>query len=248
MEAAAMRNMTPRRSAMMVVLAALLLGFRFWGQEPSGNRAYRNAAYPKAVERYRAALSRGGSTPRLDYNLGTALFQIGESEEAQRMLETALRAQAPELRARAFYNLGNVLAQGSAVSAETLQYAIEAYRRSLMLEPQSDNARWNLELALRRLEELERNRPPFAGSEGQAEAPQQPGAGAAQRPREGAGEAPLPQPGDTQRQRGAAEDQAEPPFPLELAEQILRAVEDRERGLQREKLRRQRRRASGPDW
>lgn len=235
--------------ALLIALTAILLGFRFWGQEPGGNRAYRDGDYLKAVERYRAALVRGATTPRLEYNLGTALFQVGEAQDAQRLLESALRAQAPELRAHAFYNLGVVLTRSGATSAENLRAAVAAYRRSLLLDPHNEDARWNIELAMRRLQELEQTSRPLAGSGQQGQAPPQPpGAGDEQFPREGEGVAQLPQPGETERPSGAAEDLAEPPFPLELAEQILRAVEERERSLQREKLRRQRTRASGPEW
>lgn len=227
----------------------LVLGFRFWGQEPGGNRAYRDGDYSKAIERYRAALIRGASTPRLEYNLGTALFQVGELEEAQRFLGSALRAQDPELRASAFYNLGVVLTQSGSDSADNLRAAVEAFRRSLLLDPHDQDARWNLELAMRRLRELDQTSQPLAASGEQGEAPPQPpGAGDEQLPREGEGSEPLPQPGETEQPGGALEDLAEPPFPLELAEQILRAVEERERSLQREKLRRQRRRVSGPEW
>ncbi len=244
-----MKAVTFRGFALLIVLAAVLLGFRFWGQEPGGNRAYRAGDYSKAVERYRAALIRGAASPRLEYNLGTALFQVGEAQEAQLLLESALRAQAPELRAHAFYNLGGVLTQGGATSAESLRAAIEAFRRSLLLDPYNEDARWNLELAMRRLQELEQTSQPLAGSGERGQTPPQPpGAGDEQLPREGEGAAPLPQPGDSERPSGAAEDLAEPPFPLELAEQILRAVEEHERSLQREKLRRQRTRASGPEW
>ncbi|MGD2153015.1 MAG: tetratricopeptide repeat protein [Gemmatimonadales bacterium] len=244
-----MNALLPGRLALPIVLTAALLGFSFWGQEPGGNRAYRGGDYAKAVERYRAALARGAAAPRLEYNLGTALFRVGQAEEARLLLESALRAQSPELRARAFYNLGVVLTQGDPPRAEDLRAAIAAYRRSLLLDPSNEDARWNIELAMLRLQELERTRQPLAGSGQQGEAPPQPpGAGDEQRPREGAGPTPLPQPGESERPSGAAGDLAAPPFPLELAEQILRAVEERERSLQREKLRRQRTQTAGPEW
>lgn len=249
MEATAMSRPAPRGVALTVVLATVLLGFRLWGQEPGGNRAYRNGDYRRAIERYRAALIRGASTARLEYNLGTALLEVGEGEDARLMLESALRDRSPELRARAFYNLGNVRAQSGSGSAEDMRAAIEAYRRSLLLDPRNEDARWNIELAMRRLQELEQSRQPLAGAGEQGEAPPQPpGAGERQLPREGEGTAPLPQAGATEQPSGVADDLVGPPFPLELAEQILRAVEERERSLQREKLRRQRRRALGPEW
>jgi Ca-activated chloride channel family protein len=240
-----MSGVSVQRLGLGLLLSAAVLGFQAWGQGERGNRAYRSGDYEKAEERYRAALRRAGPDERLQYNLGTTLFQLGQSPEARLLLESALTAQSPELRARAFYNLGNVLAQSGTASEVNLPAAIEAYRRSLLLEPGRDDVRWNYELALQRLERLEQSRQPLAGS---GEQPQEAGAGEDQQPQAGAGQAPLPEPGAADLERDAAGDPRDSPFPLELAEQILRAVEERERALQREKLRRQPRRTMGPDW
>ena len=243
---------------MRVLTLALLLGFAVLGlralaQEEGGNRAYRRGDYGKAVDRYREAVARSGGSPRLQYNLGTALFRLDRSAEARKRLMEALEAQAPELRARAFYNLGNALArdpEGGTASAEELRAAIDAYRRSLLLDPGRDDARWNLELAMRWLEERQRNPPLQPPQQRPDVTPQGEGSGAEPRPQEGSGRPAFPRAGDA---RGPEEtegtlDASEAPFPRELAEQILRAVEGQERSLQREKLRRQRQRTRGPDW
>ncbi len=245
-----MRGTTLRGFVLGVTLVAIS-GFQFWGGEARGNRAYRKGEYLRAVERYRTIMSRRGATPRLDYNLGTALLRLGESQEARELLAAALREQSPELRARAFFNLGNALARGTPgqmTSADDLRAGVEAYRRSLLLEPNREDTRWNLELAMRRLEDLERNPPPLSGSGDQQDAPPRDGIGEDDREQQGGEDATFPQPGESERQQSIAPDMAEPPFPLELAEQILRAVEERERSLQREKLKRQRTRGRGPDW
>jgi hypothetical protein len=71
------------------------------------------------------------------------------------------------------------------------------------------------------------------------------GGGEQQQPREGGSGAEYPQEGEpSERDYGAADE----PLSQELAEQILRAVEENERGLQREKMRSQRKRVRGPDW
>jgi tetratricopeptide (TPR) repeat protein len=237
-----------RTIGLVLLMGVALLGFRLATQEESGNRAYRNRNYPGAVERYREAVARGGGSARLQYNLGTALLQMSEPEARERLME-ALEAQSPELRARAFYNLGNALALGSGGAPPNegeLRAAIDAYRRSLLLDPTGDNVRWNLELAMRRLEDRQGSpqqegppqQSPNVPPQGQGEGPEQP---------RGEGQT-APQPGEMQRPRGQQLDSSDEPFPQELAEQILRAVEERERALQREKLRRQRRRTRGPDW
>ncbi|MEE9134181.1 MAG: tetratricopeptide repeat protein [Gemmatimonadota bacterium] len=243
-----------RATALALLLGIAALGFRAWGQEEAGNRAYRRGDYPKAVERYREALARSGGMAEPRYNLGTALLRIGELESARENLIESLQAQSPELRARAFYNLGNALAQepeDGGANPESLRAAIEAYRRSLLLDPGREDARWNLELAMRRMDELERERQSLAGEEGEPpqEQQQQQGEGSAEQPRPREGDSRTTFPGAGERRReGSDLGTADQPLPRELAEQILRAVEENERSLQREKLRRQRQRVKGPDW
>lgn len=238
------------RIATLLFLALLTSGFQFWGQEEKANRAYRRGDYEKAVDRYREALRRGDLIARLNYNLGTALLQLDESEEARERLMEGLRAQAPELRARAFYNLGNALVRGSEGSEQETEYlkaAVDSYQRSLLLDPESQEVRWNLELALHRLNEAEESASMTGQQPEQDVPPQGEGAGQQQRPNQGGSQTNPFQP-DTQPLDGAAPQFGDEPLTKELAEQILRAVEERERGLQREKLRRQRKRAAGPDW
>ena len=238
------------KALIVLLLAMLALGLRPWGQEPGGNRAYRKGDYARAVERYRAVMARKGADPRLSYNLGTALLRLGETDLAHERLSESLEARSPELRARVFYNLGNALiGRSGARDAEDLRAAIDAYRRSLLLDPTRADARWNLELASRRLEQLESSQSSLTGPEQDpAVTPagepgdeqeglrgEQSGSGAA-----GSGSRLM----DERADRGSAESA----LTQELAEQILRAVEERERGLQRDKLRRERRQARGPDW
>jgi tetratricopeptide (TPR) repeat protein len=246
MEAAAMRGL-----ALAVVFVAAVSGFQVWGQEESGNRAYRRGDYPKAAERYRSAVAKSGGSPRLLYNLGTALTRLGDSEEARERLLASLEAQSPELRARAFFNLGNVLAQGpesGRESAENLKAAIDAYRRSLLLDARREDARWNLELAMQRLEKLQERQALQRGDEEGQRPPQGEESGDRRQPREGADRRGAPTSGDRRIPDAAQVGDSDAPLPRELAEQILRAVEESERGLQREKMRRQRRRVRGPDW
>lgn len=238
-----------RHPAPLVVAVLALAAFTPWGQESSGNRAYRRADYEAAVERYRSALSRD-QTPRVQYNLGTALLRVGQLGEARERLTSALAAQLPELRGRAFYNLGNTLASGAELERgeENLRGAVEAYRRSLLLDPGNADARWNYEVALRRLRDQE-ERTSLPGDEPRRQSPDEASGPGLDR---GQGEQGPPA------QQSASEDpqnlelagleSGAAPLPRELAEQILRAVEERERGLQRERLRQQRKRVTGPDW
>ena len=236
-----------RLGALALALALAGAGFRLLAQEPAGNRAYRHSDYERAAARYREALANGRDDARLRYNLGIALLRLGETAAARQHLSKALEARSPELRARAFYNLGNAIAVGAS-AGEELRDAIDAYRRSLLLKPDQQDARWNLELAMQRLRKLESMPSSSSDEDREAEGPQRPSGEAGDRPARPGGEAPRPTAGSGGIEELAGRQTAMGPLPPDLAEQILRAVEEQERGLQREKLRRSKKRGTGPDW
>jgi len=215
--------------ALVVFLGVLLLGI---GDFERGNRHYRAGRYEQAVAAYRAALEDGDDRPELRYNLGTALLRLGRYEEAQQQLEAALQDVDPALRQRTLYNLGNrFLEEGRGTAeAETrnrlLDAAIEAYRDALRLDPSDQDAKWNLELALRE-QDLPPEEEPQDDQDQQDERDDQQGGG---------GEQPQPNAPQGDQPRGGGQNEA--PLTPDQAEQILSAVEQDERELYQEQLRR----------
>jgi Ca-activated chloride channel family protein len=143
--------------AQLLLFAALLpvlSGFSFL-ERPSpdveeGNRQLMRGNAQVALQAYERALGAYPDDLRIHYNRGAALLALGRMPEAER--EFLLGTQSPDgtLRADSFYNLGNALLQQS-----RLKEAIDAYKRSLILRPGDRHAKWNLELALRKLREQE---------------------------------------------------------------------------------------------
>lgn len=117
--------------------------------------------------RLRAAAERSGK-PIDWYNYGTALLGVGRWEEATESLRRAVVAEDATVRGSAFYNQGLARAEAGrrrAVVAEArrerLLEARDAFRAVLRREPAAEDARWNLELVERWLDEEER---PTGGS------------------------------------------------------------------------------------
>jgi Ca-activated chloride channel homolog len=224
---------------LLVVLAATGFGI---GDLERGNRLYRAGRYEEAAAVYERIVADGTAAPQVHYNLGTALLALGRFDDAQRHFESALQGVEPELRQRTFYNLGNrFLEEGRAegdVQREgaLLDAAIEAYRSALRMAPHDVEAKWNLELALREREENEQRQQsmpqqpdPQSGEDDDEEQQQQAeGAGGAAGP----SQAPAGEGGDA----GTTMDQQ--PMSQEQADRILSAIEQDERDLTREKLRR----------
>jgi Ca-activated chloride channel homolog len=234
-----------------LLLAALLLNGFGIGDVERGNRHFREGRYAEAVEAYRAALARRPS-PRLHYNLGTALLRLGEYDEAGRHLREAAAAPDPELRRRGAFNLGNRFLEDARAHPAAqdlprlLDAAVEAYREALRLEPGDLDAKWNLELALRARDEQPEQPEPSPGA-GDAD----PEDGAGQDDEGPGGEDADPEPaGGTGGDRPDRSDRPElTPLSQAQADAILSAAEQDERELQRQRLRRgQREVPVARDW
>ncbi|MYA10001.1 MAG: tetratricopeptide repeat protein, partial [Gemmatimonadetes bacterium] len=145
------------------VAAILMLAGPLRAQEgrrevEEGNRLYDEGRYQEAHARYLEALAKVPGLSLARFNEGNALYQ---SQEFQRAMEAYLEAAEsgdPEWQSRAWYNLGNALMRQQQPGA-----AAEAYKQSLRRDPQDRDAKHNLELALRMLEEHEQQQ----GQDGQ---------------------------------------------------------------------------------
>jgi Ca-activated chloride channel homolog len=119
----------------------------------TGDKLYQAGRYPEAAAAYQREIQEHADSPRLEYNLGTALMQAGQLEDAVAALErAATAATSDELRYNALYNLGLCYlrqARDAKSSEATSAYAssADAYKRALQLRPNEVAAKWNYELA-----------------------------------------------------------------------------------------------------
>lgn len=116
-----------------------------------GAEALDAGAPAAASEALDAAMRLDPASEKARYNAGTAHL-LASSEAAAPLLESATRSKDAALASRAYYNLGN-----SRLAGEDYKGAIEAYKDSLRRDPGSADAKFNLELALRRLQEQQQN-------------------------------------------------------------------------------------------
>lgn len=232
-----------------------------------------------ALEAFETAGRLAPEDPRVLFNLGTGRL-LGDHGDAVGALEAALRvgeegregapppvpgsgAALPlELRQRAFYNLG-----GARLAADDPAGAVSAYEEALRLDPSDADAKHNLELALRRLEEQRlRLRSPQEAPGGDRpgeEAPSEEGGGTDPEPPPEEGDEGGRDPGaegpeaDTRPREGSPygarllpgfEEQAD--LTAVQAAALLEAVEHLERRQRREEAVRAAKRAAGTeeDW
>ena len=116
-----------------------------------GERLYHKGKYPEAYDVFRRGLERDSSA-RLAFDAGSALYRLERYDEAVAAFRRSSRT--PELRQKSLYNLGNALVRAAEErpgESEPLLDAVAAYEEALRLAPADADARWNLEVTLRRL-------------------------------------------------------------------------------------------------
>ncbi|MBN1401977.1 MAG: tetratricopeptide repeat protein [Anaerolineae bacterium] len=121
-------------------------------QNEQGNAHYAQAAYEEALDAYRRAEVEAPERPEPHYNAANAYNRLGQVDETLIETQQALKSDDGQLQAQAWYNLGNAY-----LDAQRWADAIEAYREALRLDPDDMDAKHNLELALRELEQQEQS-------------------------------------------------------------------------------------------
>lgn len=115
------------------------------------NRAFENGDYEQAVELYQQAIEDDPNNAKLHFNLGNALFKLGQSDDADRAFEQYRNlTDSPVEESYADYNKGRML-----TDAEEYDEAIEHFREALKKNPSDSDARYNYELALKKQQEQE---------------------------------------------------------------------------------------------
>ena len=203
-------------------------------QNRAGNRLYAEQQYAQALLAYQDAQAELPEQPELRYNVGNTLHRLGDYGRA--ISETLqLRPDAPaNLLQAAAYNVGNSLFR-----LEQFAAAVEAYKQELRLKPDDQDAKYNLELALRKLAEQQEQEEQEQQEQEQAQETPTPSAGAA-----GDSDTPTPQAADSSTTPSPQPDAEKTPTPQatptgaaqamtpQQALQLLEALAQDERTLQ----------------
>ncbi len=119
-----------------------------------GERLYATGDFAGSAKALDQALA-ADTTPVRAYNAGNAYYRMRRYEDAAVRYRLAA-AGPPVVRQPSVFNLGNSLVRAAEEAPERGQLlldAIAAYEEALRLDPADHDAKWNLELALKRLEE-----------------------------------------------------------------------------------------------
>ena len=115
----------------------------------SGNKDFRKEDYREADIDYRKALVKDSTSVAANYNLANTLYRQGDMEQAKKALERVKdSAPATEAASDYYFNLGDV-----ALALQDWQGAVDAFERSLLINPGDLQAKENYIYAKKKLQD-----------------------------------------------------------------------------------------------
>lgn len=211
-----------------------------------GNRLFAQGKYQDAEKAYLEAQASMPGRPELSYNLGNTLIKQQKFDQALQALRQAISKGDKSLQVKGWYNAGNAL-----FDLGNFQNSAQAYIQALRLDPSDPDAKHNLELALKKMQQQEQqqgqeknpgsNQQKPEGGQNEEKAKNAPNQQEQQGQQPPNQQPANPQPSSSDRPQGA--------FSKERALQILDALQNQELAEQRKLLERQARQKAGVrDW
>ncbi|MBU4055328.1 MAG: VWA domain-containing protein [Proteobacteria bacterium] len=113
-----------------------------------GIGAYHQGDYEAALKHFIDAQLKEPDQPEIYYNIGNTYYKLGDFDAAWKNYSEALKSPDKEIREKTRYNMGN-----ARFRKNQLKEAISEYEAALKLGPEDKQAKDNLELAKKKLEE-----------------------------------------------------------------------------------------------
>lgn len=120
----------------------------------NADELYRSSRFKEAEKAYAGMDMDNPKDIRYRYNRGCAAYQSGQYKEASASFSSVMRrAEDKVVQFKAAYNLGN-----TAFKQGDFESAAMHYKKALIHNPSNEDARYNLELTLRALEKLKKEK------------------------------------------------------------------------------------------
>ncbi len=119
-----------------------------------GNKLYLEEKYDEANNKYRDALVNNPENPVIHFNIGNTQYKKKIYEESLKEYEKSLSIDDVMAQSKAYYNVGNSLYR-----AGKLPESILAYTQALRLNPDDEDAKYNLEFVRAQLKNQAQKQP-----------------------------------------------------------------------------------------
>lgn len=142
----------------LFILFCMISSASAWCQEVNryiqkGNEAYRNNDYAEAIAEYQKALAKEPSNSIAKFNLANALQKKDETAASKKNYdEIAAATKEVGLKSHSFYNKALAL-----IKEKKLPDAVEAFKQSLLQDPNDNDTRDNLQKAINELKKQQQS-------------------------------------------------------------------------------------------
>jgi Ca-activated chloride channel family protein len=153
-------------SLLMLILVACGRGEAVANNQ--GNEAFETGDFDAALQGYEEVQELAPDRAEPFYNSANVRYRNDEHDLAQEDLQQALLTADDDLARATLFNQGN-----SFFESDELGQAVESYIEVLRMDPDDQDAKYNLELALRQQEEEPGQEPEEEQQEGPGEEPQE---------------------------------------------------------------------------
>jgi len=195
-----------------------------------GNKFFQEEKFDEANNKYRDALIDNPENPIINFNIGNTLYKKKKFEDALKDYEKSLSVDNILNQSQSYYNMGNSLYRMG-----KLPESILAYTQALKLNPNDEDAKYNLEFVRAKLKEQAQNQPQNNQQQQQQDQQQQ-GENQEQNKEEQQQDQKEEEQSEQQEQEQQQAEQQQPQeMSKEEAERILNALKEDEKDLQKEK-------------
>lgn len=132
----------------ILVCPVLLLAQTTRGKIEEGIGFYNEEKFDQALNKFQDALLSEPENDRIQYNVAGTLYKKKKYEEALKEYQKVIGTEDLALEQQAYYNIGNTLYQ-----LDKLPESILAYQQALKLNPNDQQAKYNLEYVRRKLKD-----------------------------------------------------------------------------------------------
>ncbi|MFH0975629.1 MAG: tetratricopeptide repeat protein [Spirochaetota bacterium] len=138
---------------MIKILIFLFLILNSYAYAKNADDLYRDGQFSEAEKAYQQGDMDDPKDLRYRYNKGCAAYQNKDYQGAEAAFTSVLRrSKDSAMLSRAAYNLGN-----TAFVQDDFAAAAEFYKQAIIYNPDNSDAKYNLELSLKKLEEEKKN-------------------------------------------------------------------------------------------
>ncbi len=150
----------PKSAATVATLLLLALTPHAFGAASDALKNYARGKFPQARSEFERLARKSPDDSRLRYNAGAAAFQDEDYDTALKHFNQTLSARDLKLQEQSYYNLGNThfrlgeKANDAKEKQQQWEQAIHQYESALKLDANDADAKFNLEVVKKKLEEL----------------------------------------------------------------------------------------------